>query len=345
MAAADSRSSGRPDESFLVIRLSSLGDIIHTLPAFAALRKAFPGTRIAWLVEKAGKDILDLVPRIDEIIVVRSKGWLRRLRDRNRTALDFQGLLKSAAAARLSGARRRIGFAKANLREPAAGVFYTEQAREADENRHVIARNLGLLENLGIIAGGWEFPIEIPPNLRAGVVGKIKELGFSPPSRIVIINVGAAWETKRWTADKWASVLNGLKTPNIFPLILWGTDIERGIARDLAAKTGAVPAPFMSIPEVLALIEQSDLLLSGDTFALQAACALGTPVVGIFGPTNPARNGPFGPRDKTLHLPIPCHPCYKRECSRLECLSRLDPDRVAEQAEKVLKDNDGSSNR
>jgi heptosyltransferase I len=161
----------------------------------------------------------------------------------------------------------------------------------------------------------------------------------------VIINVGAAWETKRWTADKWASVLSGLKTPDIFPLILWGTDIELGIARDLAAKTGAVPAPFMSIPEVLALIKQSDLLLSGDTFALQAACALGTPVVGIFGPTSPARNGPFGPRDKTLHLPIPCHPCYKRECSRLECLNRLDPGRVAEQAEKVLKDNDGSSNR
>lgn len=345
MTEADTRPHKGPGESFLVIRLSSLGDIIHTLPAFASLRKARPGGRIAWLVERAGKDILDLVEGIDEVIVAGSKGWLRRLRDRKRTALDFQGLLKSAALARLSGARRRIGFAKQNLREPAARFFYTENASEADETRHVISRNLGLLQNLGIRPDGWEFPIAISPEIREAAAAKAESLGYSRPARLVLINVGAAWETKRWPAEKWAAVVAGIRKPDIFPLILWGTEIERRIARELADVSGAAMAPFMTIPVVMALIKQSHLLISGDSFALQAACALNIPVVGLFGPTNPDRNGPFRPRDKTVRLPISCHPCYKRACSRLECLNRLDPGRVVAQAESVLQDNDGKTHR
>jgi len=142
-------------DNILIVRLSSLGDIIHTLPAFAALRKGYPAARITWVVEKAGKEILDLVPGIDRIVVRGEKGWIRAIRDAGGTAIDFQGLLKSAIIARLSGARTRIGFSGKNLREPAASVFYTDRLEAFPEDGHVIDKNLKLLSKAGLAEGGY----------------------------------------------------------------------------------------------------------------------------------------------------------------------------------------------
>lgn len=325
--------------SILIIRMSSLGDIIHTLPAFAALRKNFPAARIAWVVERKGKDILDFVPGIDELIVVGSPGWRKRLRKSDQAAFDFQGLLKSGFIARISGSRKRFGFHRQNLKEPLAALFYTDRLEELSETDHVISKNLRLLRLAGINEDKYEFPLIIPETLRNSVREKIAALIGPPSQKLVLFNVGAAWPTKRWFPESWIAVLNGLKNEPLSPLLLWGTPEEEILARRVSQATDVSLAPFLSVQESLALIEASSLVVSGDTFAMQAACALAVPVVAIFGPTTPKRNGPFHSRDKFVYHEIACSACYKRSCDSMECLKLVRPEDVTILIRQTLEEN------
>jgi lipopolysaccharide heptosyltransferase I len=327
-------------DRFLIIRLSSLGDIIHTLPAFAALRKAFPEAVIRWAVEAKGKEILDLVPGIDEVIVI-DKAKVRRsarlAKDRAQTALDFQGLVKSALLAYLSRSRRRLGFSRKNLREPLAGLFYTERASPIpEEETHVIAKNLRLLELLGINETRFEFPLRIPGDAARSVLSKLAASGLQENQKIIVFNVGAAWATKRWAPEKWAETIGRTDLTATAPVLLWGNEAEKALATSISAKTGIAVAPFLSIKEVLALLRSAALLISGDTFALQAACALDVPVVALFGPTSPRRNGPFRKRDKSLIRQQDCSPCYKRDCSPLRCMQALSAEDVSAAIKEAL---------
>lgn len=326
-------------EKFLIIRLSSLGDIIHTLPAFSALRRKFPEAKISWIVEEKGKEILELVPGINDIVVFPRKGWRKKIRNRNQIALDFQGLLKSAFLAFLSGARRRIGFHRHNLKEPMASLFYTESPGEVHENQHVIWKNLRLLEKIGVKENQLAFPLQIPPEIQERVRGKLKEIGFERGKKLILLNVGAGWETKRWFAEKWAELAAKIQRENSFYLLLWGDEREKELAFSVSERTKVPLAPFFSIKETLALLQESSLLVSGDTFALQAASALSTPVVGIFGPTNPRRNGPFSEKDPVAFHELNCSFCYKRTCSHLECLKRISPQEVAALVFSRLREN------
>ena len=151
-------------DRFLIIRLSSLGDIIHTLPAFSALRKKFPQAKITWIVEEKGREILELVPGIDRIVDIKmkrlhpgSKKFLeefsnikKKIRDKDQVVLDFQGLIKSGFLAKLSKAKIKTGFHKHNLKEPLASLFYTDRLAEISENTHVISKNMKLLSLVGI---------------------------------------------------------------------------------------------------------------------------------------------------------------------------------------------------
>ena len=320
-------------DRFLIIRLSSLGDIIHTLPAFAALRRNFPQAVIRWAVEEKGKEILDLVPGIDEVVIIDKKNWLRSaggVRGRDQVALDFQGLVKSALLAFLSRSRRRIGFPRKNLKEPGASLFYTESPDPiVEEEGHVIGKNLRLLERLGIKEEKFEFPLQIPDDVIRSLKLKLAGIGYRENQRLVIYNLGAAWETKRWFPEKWIEVIGKSELSGAWPLLLWGTEGEKHLAEEVGSKTAVAIAPFLTIREVIALIRTASLLVSGDTFALQVACALDVPVVALFGPTNPARNGPFRPRDRIVFYKLECNPCYKRTCATLECLQAITPDQVA----------------
>lgn len=339
---------------FLIIKLSSLGDIIHTLPAFSALRKNFPKAKITWLVEEKGKDILDLVPGIDKTITVQAKKWgaaskkfwaeLRRvkteIREKNQTALDFQGLIKSGFLAYLSGAEKRLGFHRNNLKEPLASLFYSEKLEELAENNHVITKNLKLLSLVGIQENCYEFPIQIPEELSASIKTMLTEKGYHAKKRLILFNVGAAWKTKRWFEDRWVQLIHTVtEQKDILPFILWGTEEEKLLAFKIQKRTGAVLAPPLGLKEVIALVNEASLVVSGDTFALQAACALSRPVVGLFGPTNPHRNGPFSKKDKIAFHELQCSYCYKRKCGNLECLAKISPDEVAALSLQALEEN------
>ncbi len=320
-------------DRFLIIRLSSLGDIVHTLPSFAALRRNFPEAVIRWAVEEKGKEILDLVPGIDEIVVIDKKNWLRsiaRFRGRDQIALDFQGLVKSALLAFLSRSRRRIGFPRKNLKEPWASLFYTESPDPvAEEEGHVIGKNLRLLERLGIKEEKYEFPLQIPDDVARSLEVKLAGIGLQEGRRLVVYNMGAAWKTKRWFPDKWAEAIGKSELSGASPLLLWGSEGEKLLAEEVGSKTAVAVAPFLTVGEVIALIRSASLLVSGDTFALQVACATDIPAVALFGPTNPVRNGPFRPRDRVVFHKLDCNPCYKKTCATLECLQAITPDEVA----------------
>jgi len=338
----------------LIIRLSSLGDIIHTLPAFSALRKNFSEAKISWLVEEKGKEILDFVPGIDKTIVARTQGWpihtrkfwreisrlKKEMRGGDQVALDFQGLLKSGLLAFLSGAEKRIGFHRKNLREPQAAWFYTERLGVMPETIHVIDKNLNLLTMMGIRENRYEFPLNIPQELIKSVKEKLSRTGYNRDNKLVVYNVGAAWRTKRWFADRWAELIEMMKRQDLFSLLLWGSEEEKALAEEVHEKTGTPISPAFSLKEVMALVKQASLLVSGDTFALQAACALSRPVVGIFGPTNPQRNGPFRAQNKVAFHEIECSYCYKRACRNPECLKKIIPEEVAELCALALDKNE-----
>ena len=326
-------------DNFLIIRLSSLGDIIHGLPAFAVLRRGFPEARIAWVVGQPGSEILENVPGLDEVIIRGDIGWFKRLRLRDRTAIDIQGLVKSALLGRLSRARRRIGFSRKNLKEPAAAAFYTDRLPPFEETGHVIGKNIRLLEKVGLKAdaAGYEFPLVVPETPKCRIAGALEKLGVMGGTKLVLCNVGAAWVTKRWPAERWVELLPSLKGKGLFPLLLWGNSLEKAMAESIAAQTGVTSAPFFTIPEVLALIASAALVISGDTFALQAACALDVPVVALFGPTDAKRNGPFRERDRTAQsLSLECRPCWKKKCPTIECMRAIGAADVARLVEEVL---------
>lgn len=340
-------------DNFLIIRLSSLGDIIHTLPAFSVLRKNIPEAKISWIVENKGKEILDFVPGVNKIIVAQTEGWRinrrkfwkelsllkRELKNENQVALDFQGLVKSGFIAYLSSAKKRIGFHKKNLRESLAALFYTERLEEIPETMHVISKNLKLLTMIGIEEEKYEFPLTLPDEFSESAKTKLREKGYDGQKKLVLFNVGAAWETKRWFTERWIELIEKMKKKEFFPLILWGSKEEKALADIIHEKTQVPLSPFLSLKEVMAVIKESSLLISGDTFALQVACAFSRPVVGIFGPTNPRRNGPFSPDDKVAFHELECSYCYKRTCSSLECLDKITPEEVASLSLQLLEKN------
>lgn len=338
-------------ENFLIIRLSSLGDIIHTLPAFSALRKNFPEATISWIVEEKGKEILDLIPGIDRIITVRPAGWRinkrefwteishlkKQLSNKNQIAFDFQGLVKSGFIAFLSRAQKKIGFHRKNLKEPLASLFYTERLRNIPEHIHVITKNLMLLTRIGVHEKKYEFPLSLPDELFESIKEKLKGIGYDGQKKLIVFNIGAGWETKRWFPERWIQLIERLKKKEFFFLLLWGTEEEKAMALTVNKKTNVPLAPFLSLKEVMALAKKASLLISGDTFALQVACAFSRPVVGIFGPTNPRRNGPFSLQDRVAFHELECSYCYKRRCSSLECLKIITPEEVASFSLQVME--------
>jgi heptosyltransferase-1 len=325
----------------LIVRLGALGDVVHAIPVAAALRRAFPGARIDWLVSARHGKILDLVPAIDGRLVITSAADAPRTiaelrRGRYDVAIDLQGLVKSAALAHLSGAARVAGFATSYLRERLARPFYTDiydpgcgGIYDPRETRHVVQINLGLLELLGVTAGAPEFPIE---RVESSVATAVRE---QTGGRYALLNPGAQWPNKRWPAPRFGRVAAALRERyGLTSIALWG-DGERALADEIVAHAdgAALASPAASIADLVALARGAALMVSGDTGPIHIAAAVGTPVVGIFGPTRPTRNGPWSPEDVTVSRADVCQCHHLRRCRR-ERMCLLDVE-VAETLEAI----------
>jgi heptosyltransferase-1 len=306
----------------LIVRLGALGDIVHALPVAAALRDRYPDGQIDWLVDRRHAAVLDLVPVISRRVAVDSRRWgvslgaVRALRrERYDAAVDLQGLVKSAAFARMSGAARVIGFARAHLRERIAAGFYSE-ACEPGNVTHVIDKNLSVLALFGIAERRRQFPIAVPESAAGEpVVERVRRAGLRG---YALINPGAAWPNKRWPPARYGEVASALATRHgLLPVVLWGPG-EQAIATGVVeASNGiAMTAAPTGIGDLLALARGARLMVSGDTGPLHLAAAVGTPVVALFGPTDPARNGPWDASDISLSRFADCVCHYERRCRR-----------------------------
>ncbi|MDQ3168691.1 MAG: glycosyltransferase family 9 protein, partial [Acidobacteriota bacterium] len=298
----------------LIVRLGSLGDIIHALPAVAALRRALPGARIDWLVDGRHQEIVSRVTAIDARIVLEERtitAWFNAastLRARGYdAAIDFQGLFKSAILARASGAARVLGFSIWHLRERGARAFYNEtpepDARSSEPPNpepHVIRKNLRLASRLEPSIdpdGPLEFPLSVPSS--AAVDDLTRALEGAP---YAVLNPGAAWPNKRWPAERFGEVAAFLRARHgMRSVVAWGPGEKMLAEHAVAVSEGAaVMAPSLSLLELMALLQGARLMVSGDTGPTHIAGALGVPIVAPFGPTNAARNGPWDPADIVL---------------------------------------------
>jgi len=306
----------------LLVRLGALGDIVHALPVAAALRERYPEAQIDWLVDARHAAVLDLVPVVSRRIAVEGRragrllgtiGELRR--QKYDAAVDLQGLVKSAAFARLSGAARVIGFDRSHLREQPASLFYSEHG-DPGTAAHVVDKNLSLLAAFGISARLRRFPIAVPASAACGPVRE--RVARDGKRGFALINAGAAWPNKRWPPERFGEVAAALADRHaLLPVVLWGPG-EQATATAIVVASGgaAMLAPPTGVGDLLALSRDARLMVSGDTGPLHLAAAVGTPVVGLFGPTNPARNGPWDEADISLSRFGDCVCHYQRRCRR-----------------------------
>lgn len=315
---------------FLIVRLGSLGDVVHAIPAVAALIDRYPDAGVDWIVEPRYVDLVKTIARIGNVIPFDSRqGWgfligtARRLRaERYDAVIDLQGLIKSGVLSRVAGARRTIGLSRAHLREPMASLFYTE-THDPGDVVHVIDKGLAVMRALGVQETTVKFPLGVPPR--------------ATPDGYVLINPSAAWPNKRWPAERFGALAAGiLERLQLKSLVLWGPG-EEGLASAVvaASKGAAEAAPPTSIIDIASLARGAHLMISGDTGPLHIAGAVGTPIVALFGPTRAERNGPWSPADISITRFDRCVCHYERRCRRAQpCIDDIGVDEVLAAVER-----------
>jgi len=340
---------------FLIVRTSSLGDLVHGLPVASAIKKALPSAHVAWIVEKQFEALLKACPCVDEPIPVRLRGGPSRLLDasdlrhlisflRRRArgkfdvAIDLQGLLRSGVLTLLSRAPVRIGFPGPFVRERANTFFTNLRPAAIPARSHVIDRNLALLHPLGIrLQGHRAFPLCLPAPLpRRPLPG-----AGNPKARIWVgLHPAAGWPTKQWGAERYAGLADRIaKRWNARVFVLWGPG-ERELAGTVlrSMRTPAELAPEMGVGLLAEFLARCDLVVGGDSGPLHLASALGTPVVGLYGPSDPVRNGPAGPGARIVRTGAPCAPCWKRSCPDRSCMVFIEVDRVWAEVEAAIEE-------
>ena len=364
----------------LIVKLGSIGDIIHTLPALAAIRVALPSAEISWVVEQRSAEMLRGNRLVDNLIEVDTKslrggkvieeillGATKQIKELRRfkfdVSIDFQGLLKSAAIGKLSGAKRRFGFSKEALREPASRILLTDQVA-VPTGIHVIRKNLALAAgalNISVPDGDFEFPITTSPEHVAeaeAIVeavqctssrvseGETRTLEESASlkrglvQKFAILNPAGGWVTKLWHAEKFGALADRIWEEHGMASVVVTGPKEMELAENAAAnsRSGKLTLAEPSLKGFYELAKRATVYVGGDTGPTHIAVAAGTPIVGIFGPTEWWRNG--SPRDEDICVErsdIDCRvDCHRRTCSRWICMD-IDVETVLASVTKRLE--------
>lgn len=317
---------------YLVVRLSSIGDIVHALPAVAALGETYPQAKIHWAVEKRYAGLIEGNPYVHRVLKLDTLGWRKRLtsgvtlEEIGRgiltlrevafdAAVDFQGLWKSATIAWLSRSRERLGFAEYWLREPGAAVLYTDKL-SPHGRQHVIEMNLALVERLGARTERWQFPLPHSAEDDRDVAERLAAMGAE---EYIIVNPGGGWMAKRWAPENYAELIRQVATKFSGKILLTGAPDETPVIQEILGQAATERACYFpsTLIQLIALARRARLFVGGDTGPLHLAAAVGSPVVALYGPTDPARNGPFSPLDIALsnrgpidHTRRAAHPQY-----------------------------------
>ena len=342
-------------KSICILRLSSIGDVVHTLPVVDLLKERFPETKISWVAEKGMFPLLRHHPNIDQLLLVDSRSWqrgaftpgvwkvvlsfLRYLRYQEfDIALDFQGLFKSALLARISGANRRIGMSRFDRKESWSSIFLNELGRQTVRKRHIIEKNVALLETLGVHHNNQPLNFHIHPEPEA-IQYTERELQKIEMDDFILVNLGGGWITKQWELDKFAQLIDAVYNDLHIPaLVIWGPG-EKHIADRIVQKcvSPAITSFSTNLSELIAITSKARLMISGDSGPLHLGSAMGIPVVGLYGPTDPLRNGPWNPHDSACTIHYECSPCYQRTCPiGIQCMKKMDVTPVLDAVKKTF---------
>jgi heptosyltransferase-1 len=294
-------------ERVLIVRLSAIGDVVHTMPCAAALKRSFPHIHLTWAVEDRCAPIVEENPYVDAVFSIPRHRWrksrlqpqtwreffshIRDLRaSRFELALDLQGLMKSAFVAKASGAKQRIGY---HWQREGARMF-VKPIPASPESKHVVQQYLDVVRSLGAVAEPIDFGLAVNPEAKATVQCKLKELGVD--GRYAVINPSAGRKDKRWPPERFAQVVDFLEAEGL-RTVLVGHTSDAPLEKEIVASSRATVRSLVGktdLKELTAILSQATVHLCGDTGSGHIAVALGVPIVALYGPTNPERSGPYG---------------------------------------------------
>lgn len=331
----------------LLIKPSSLGDIVHTFPVVSAIKAQWPGVHVTWVVKRQWAELVERAEGVDRVwpIDMTVSSWVREglaLRaERFDLALDMQGLFRSGVLAWVSGAPTRVGFANGREGSP---WFYTNPVPVQDPNVHAVDRYLSMVGALGIgLPEKPRFQFKLLEENLQTVRAICHRHGFVVDRPWIAMSIGARWPTKRWPLQAFAAVLDQLYESQLGPVMIIGSSDERRGTSRLRALTAS---PFIDLCGEIplgclpALLSTASVMVTNDSGPMHIASALGVRVVAMFGPTSAIRTGPYGDGHQVLSGRVPCSPCFSRVCQHvpaLECLHLTTPTHVVDAIRLRLK--------
>ena len=332
----------------LIVKLSAIGDVIHTLPALCAIRSHWPDAHITWLIEEAAADLVIGHRALDRVIVSGRKRWIRQLatashrrqalcemrsfwrelRDtRYDLVIDFQSLLKSAVLARLARGGRKIGFDRGMQHQECSYLLLNERVPPVDMEVHALTRGLRLIEAIGVKSTALDYGIPESDDDRRRIDRLLVSEKIDGTRPLVAVNPVALWETKLWLNDRFAALGDRMVTELGVDVVFTGGLADRTVnqrIRRLMTAPSADLSGRTSLTMLAALYRRAALLVTTDTGPMHLAAAVGTPVVALFGPTAPWRTGPFGRGHRVIRTAPDCSPCFKRRCDHHQCRCMRD---------------------
>ncbi|GBE00985.1 lipopolysaccharide heptosyltransferase 1 [bacterium BMS3Bbin06] len=335
-------------EKILIVKPSSLGDIIHSLPVLNAIKKFRPHSEVHWVIDRGYEELLRNHPLVDRTIVINKDNWrrplrgiktlmeLKRLFGRLRaegydTVIDLQGLFRSGIITFVTSAPLRIGFEDARELSP---LFYSRKVRVGRE-LHAVRRNLKLLKAIGIETDEVAFPFPETENS-----------GLEKPYYVVVS--GARWKTKQWPLEYFAGCINALSGEDGRGLfegaraVLVGSGTDEGITRRISSMTGGNAinmAGKTGLGELISIIKGASFVIANDSGPMHIAAALNVTVFAVFGPTSEALTGPYGMEGNVLSAPLPCRPCFRRDCKTVQCMKDVSPEELIRRVVDYYKKN------
>jgi lipopolysaccharide heptosyltransferase I len=336
-------------QSIVIIKLGSLGDIIHTLPLVNALRDDSSHVRIDWVIERKFSSLLEGHPAVDEVIAFdRGRSAVRTFRSfvkvirklRSRTydvLMDLQGSLKGSVIVFLSGCSRRMGFRRGSSRIETASTFFTNR-KIVEDGTHIIERNLSFARAVGAEAENVSFRIPVSVSAREQVEGFLRSENVHE-KRLVILHPGVTWISKKWSLRKYASLaeeITGRFSDTAIVVTTGPGEEALGAELKKTCKEEIVLAGNMNLPRLTALLDRCEVFVSSDTGPLHLAAALGKRVIGLYGPTDSARNGPYGEGNFAISAGKACSGCWLRNCRDLSCMNDIDVPEVMEKVSVCL---------
>lgn len=349
--------------SILIVKLSAIGDVVHTLPALNAIRHCFPQAHIDWLIEEAAADLIIGHPALDQVLIAQRKTWLkdfktagrgraikkitnfvRTLRSRRYDLVfDFQFSLKGALWIALARGRRKIGFGPGLEHQEHSHIVLNERIPAISMEVHALERGLHMLKAVGIECPQVVYQLPISPQHTLQAERLLMAHGISSRRPFVAINPMAKWETKLWEIDKFAQLVDIIVHKFQLPVVFTGGPEDRGyidMIRKQIKTTAANLAGQTNLLSLAAVLQRAKLMVTTDTGPMHIAAAVETPAIALFGPTAPWRTGPYGRQHQAIVANTTCAPCFKRTCPILEtkkCMKDITVAQVIRAMENKLQ--------